>query len=81
LGSVVDTSVDAGVTLDPGTLDLGVDAGLDLGGVLDVDLGLDLGDGTLDLGLGDDATATETAPAPEPAPPPRGLLGGLLGLP
>ncbi|HWN37221.1 MAG TPA: FecR domain-containing protein [Gammaproteobacteria bacterium] len=79
LGGVVDTSLDAGVTIDPGTLDLGLDASLDLGAALDVGLDLDLGDGTLDLGLG--AITTETAPAPEPAPPPRGLLGGLLGLP
>jgi hypothetical protein len=81
LGGVLDTSVDAGVTLAPGTLD--VDLGLDLGGTLDLGLDVDLGGGTLDLGLGTD---TSTAPAPALAPPPPppspgNLLRGLLGLP
>ena len=65
VGGLVDTSVDAGATLDAGTLDVDLDAGLDLG-ALDVDLDADLGAGTLDVELAEDS-----------APTPR--LGGLLG--
>jgi len=73
LGGVLDASLDAGVTLDTGSLDLG--------GTLDLGLEVDLGGGTLDLGVGgDSATAPDPAPAPPPPPPPN-LLRGLLGLP
>jgi hypothetical protein len=75
LGGIVDTSLDAGVTLDAGTVDVGLDAGVDLG-VVDAGLDVDLGSGGLDVDLDLDLGLGGGDAAPEP---PSGGLGGLLG--
>jgi hypothetical protein len=76
----VGAGLDLALETDSGDVDLG--AAVDIGPLaLDLDAGLDLG-GALDLGLEPEEEGTDTtesAPPPPPLPLPRGgLLGGLL---